>query len=66
MYTIIVAMHHTNTDIWAMLVELNIQDEKVMDQYYEFLYKHPGRVKQLFGMPYERCMTKLFAFMTRH
>jgi len=52
-------------DIWAMLMELNIQDEQVMDQCYEFLCEHPGRVKQLFEMPYERRMTKLFAFMTR-
>jgi len=48
-----------------MLVELNIQDEQLMDQCYEFLCDHPGRVKQLFGMPYERRMTKLFGFMTR-
>ena len=48
-----------------MLVELNIQDEQVMDQCYEFLCEHPVIVKQLFGMPYERRMTKLFPFMTR-
>jgi len=56
---------YSESDIWAMLVELNIQDKQVMDQCYEFLCEHPGRVKQLFGMPYERRMTKLFAFMTR-
>ena len=57
---------YSESDIWAMLVELNIQDEQLMDQCYEFLCDHPGRVKQLFGMPYERRMTKLFGFMTRH
>ena len=56
---------YLESDIWAMLVELNIQDEQLMDQCYEFLCDHPGRVKQLFGMPYERRMTKLFGFMTR-
>ena len=56
---------YSESDIWAMLVELNIQDEQVMDQCYEILCEHPGRVKQLFGMSYERRMTKLFAFMTR-
>jgi len=48
-----------------MLVELNIQDEQVMDQSYEFLCEHPERVKKLFGMSYEHHMTKLFAFMIR-
>ena len=57
---------YSESDIWAMLVELNIQDEQLMDQCYEFLCDHPRRVKQLFGMPYERRMTKLFGFMTRH
>jgi len=33
-----------------MLVELNIQDEQLMDQCYEFLCDHSERVKQLFGM----------------
>jgi len=56
---------YSEFDIWAMLVELNIQDKQVINQCYEFLCEHPGRVKQLFGMPYERRMTKLFAFMTR-
>jgi len=49
-----------------MLVELNIQDEQVIDQCYDFLCEHLGRVKQLIGMPYERRMKKLFAFVTRH
>ncbi|KAK8472302.1 hypothetical protein PHAVU_002G170601 [Phaseolus vulgaris] len=57
---------YSESDIWAMLVELNIQDEQLMDQCYEFLCDHLRRVKQLFGMPYERRMTKLFGFMTRH
>jgi len=56
---------YSESDIWAMLVELNIQDEQLMDQCYKFLCDHPGRVKQLFGMPYERHITKLFGFMTR-
>ncbi len=37
-----------------------------MDQCYEFLCEHLGKVQQLFGMSYERRMTKLFAIMTRH
>jgi len=56
---------YSKSDIWTMLVELNISDEQVMDQCYEFVCEHPERVKQLFGMPYERRMTKLIGFMTR-
>ncbi|ESW13068.1 hypothetical protein PHAVU_008G165300 [Phaseolus vulgaris] len=36
---------YSKSDIWAMLVELNIQDEQLMDQCYEFLCDHPGRGK---------------------
>jgi len=56
---------YSESDIWAMLVELNISDEQVMDQCYEFLCEHPDRVKQLFEIPYEHRMTKLIGFMTR-
>jgi len=47
-----------------MLVEVNIQDEDLLDNYYDFLCGHPNAVKQLFGLPLERRMRKFVKIMT--
>jgi len=48
-----------------MLIDLNIHDEVVMDQCYDFLYENPAIAMRVFGMPKERRMAKLFKIMTR-
>jgi len=55
---------YSKSDIWEMLVEVNIQDEDLLDNYYDFLCGHPNAVKQLFGLPLERRMRKFVKIMT--
>ena len=56
---------YSPSDIWSMLIDLNIQDEAVMDQCYDFLCENPAIAMRVFGMPKERRMAKLFNIMTR-
>jgi len=49
-----------------MLIDLNIKDEAVMDQCYEFLCENPAITMQVFGMSKVRRMAKLFNIVTRH
>jgi len=55
---------YSESNIWEMLVEMNIQDEDLLDNCYDFLCGHPNAVKQLFGLPLERRMRKLVKIMT--
>ena len=52
------------SDIWKMLVEMNIQDEDPLDNCYDFFCGHPNAVKQLFGLPLERRMKKFVEIIT--
>jgi len=52
-------LQYSKSDIWEMLVEMNIQDEDLLDNCYDFLCGHLNVVKQLFGLPLERRMRKL-------
>ena len=49
---------YSESDIWKMLVEMNIQDEDLLDNCYDFLCCHPNAIKNLFGLPLERRMRK--------
>ena len=40
---------YSESDIWAMLVKLNIQDEQLMDQCYEFLCDIPEELSNYLG-----------------
>ena len=57
---------YLSSDIWSMLIDLNIKDEAVMDQCYEFLCENPAITMQVFGMSKVRRMAKLFNIVTRH
>jgi len=46
-----------------MLVEMNIQDEDLLDNCYNFMCGHPNAVKQLFSIPLERQMRKFVEIM---
>ncbi|KAK8473516.1 hypothetical protein PHAVU_001G156300 [Phaseolus vulgaris] len=54
---------YSESDIWAMLVELNIQDEQLMDQCYKFLCDHPGRIIKCqdnkMPLPYANLITRI-------
>jgi len=56
---------YSPSNIWSILFDLNIQDEVVMDQCYDFLCENPVIAMRVFGMPKERRMEKLFNIMTR-
>jgi len=55
---------YSESNIWEMLVEMNIQDGDLLDNCYDFLCGHPNVVKQLFGLPLERRRRKLVKIMT--
>ena len=47
-----------------MLEEMNIEDEDLFDNYYDFSCGHPNAVKQLFDLPLKRRMGKLMKILT--
>jgi len=61
----ITSYQYSKSDIWSLLVDMSISDENILDQCYDFLCENPAKVKQLFGLPAKRRMTKLFNMMTR-
>ena len=54
------------SNIWSMVLDLNIQDEVVMDQCYDFLCENQTIAMRVFGMPKEWKIAKLFNIMTTH
>jgi len=60
----ITSYQYFESNIWSLLVDMNISDENLLDQCYNFLCENPTKVKQLFGLPAQRRMTK-FNMMTR-
>jgi len=55
---------YSESDIWEMLVDMNIQDEDLLDNCYDFLCGHPNAIKQLFDLTLEQRMRKLVKIMT--
>jgi len=61
----IASYQYSESDIWSLLVDMNNSDENLLDQCYDFLCENPAKVKQLFGLPVQRRMTKLFNMKTQ-
>jgi len=55
---------YTESDIWDMLVQLNIPNDAIMEQCYEYLCSNPALVKCIFGMPLNHRLTKLMSIIT--
>ena len=55
---------YSEFDIWEMLVEMNIKDEDLLDNYFNFQCGHPNEVKKLFGLSLEQRIRKLVKIMT--
>jgi len=61
------SVHYSESEIWQMLVELNIGNEDLFDHYYETLCSNQPLAKLLFGMPIDRRLKKLLDVMNmRH
>jgi len=45
------AMQYLESEIWDMLVQLNLDDEDLLKQYYDYLCDNPKLVRLLFGLP---------------
>jgi len=56
---------YTKSDIWDMLLQLNIPNDAIMEKCYEYLCSNPALVKRLFGMPPNHRLTKLMSIITR-
>ncbi|WVZ07362.1 hypothetical protein V8G54_020708 [Vigna mungo] len=54
---------YSESDIWEMLAGMNIQEETVMEQYYDFLCTNPVYTKRLMGLPPNRRWNKLIKMM---
>lgn len=50
---------YLESDIWEMLAGMNIQEETIMEQYYDFLCTNPVYTKRLMGLPPNRRWNKL-------
>jgi len=55
---------YIESDIWDMLVQLNIPDDAIMEQCYEYLCSNVTLGKGLFGMPPNHRLTKLMSIIT--
>ncbi|KAL2338656.1 hypothetical protein Fmac_013102 [Flemingia macrophylla] len=45
------AVQYSELDIWEMLVCMNLPDEQIMVQCYDWLCNNPSHVRRLFGLP---------------
>ena len=59
----ITSYQYSESDIWSLLVDMNISDENLLDN--AILCENLAKVKQLFGLHAQRRMTKLFNMMTQ-
>jgi len=57
---------YSESDIWKMLVHMNIHDDDVLDSCYDFMCAPPNVVKQLLGMSLEQRMKNLVKIMTKN
>ncbi|KAL2341132.1 hypothetical protein Fmac_009072 [Flemingia macrophylla] len=44
-------VQYSESDIWEMLVRMNLPDEQIMVQCYDWLCNNPSHVRRLFGLP---------------
>nr|KYP50468.1 hypothetical protein KK1_027720 [Cajanus cajan] len=56
-------VQYSESNIWDMLVSMNLQDEQVMVQCYDFLCNNPSHVRRLFGLPPHLRLNQLLKFM---
>jgi len=54
---------YTESDIWEMLAGMNIQEENLMEQCYDYLCSNPTHTKRLMGMPQHLRLNKLYSMM---
>ncbi|KAL2348929.1 hypothetical protein Fmac_002929 [Flemingia macrophylla] len=56
-------VQYSESDIWEMLVDLNLPDEQIMVQYYDWLCNNPSDVRRLFGLPQHLRLNQLLKIM---
>ncbi|BAT83427.1 uncharacterized protein HKW66_Vig0110600 [Vigna angularis] len=55
---------YSESDVWEMLAGMNIQEESIMEHYYDFLCTNPVYTKRLMGLPPNLRWNKLIKMMT--
>nr|KYP70601.1 hypothetical protein KK1_009821 [Cajanus cajan] len=56
-------VQYSESNIWDMLVAMNLEDEQVMVQCYDFLCNNPSHVRRLFGLPPHLRLNQLLKFI---
>ncbi|KAL2320733.1 hypothetical protein Fmac_029702 [Flemingia macrophylla] len=56
-------VQYSESDIWEMLVCMNLLDEQIMVQCYDWLCNNPSHVMRLFGMPPHLRLNQLLKLM---
>ncbi|KAL2322065.1 hypothetical protein Fmac_026444 [Flemingia macrophylla] len=56
-------VQYSESDIWEMLVGLNLPDEQIMVQCYDWLCNNPSDVRRLFGLPQHLRLNQLLKIM---
>ncbi|KAL2342518.1 hypothetical protein Fmac_003803 [Flemingia macrophylla] len=54
---------YSESDIWEMLVAMNLPDEQIMIQCYDWLCNNPSHVRRLFGLPPHLRLNQLLKLM---
>ncbi|XP_047171435.1 uncharacterized protein LOC124839604 isoform X2 [Vigna umbellata] len=54
---------YSESDVWEMLAGMNIQEESIMEHYYDFLCTNPVYTKRLMGLPPNLRWNKLIEMM---
>ncbi|BAT91535.1 hypothetical protein VIGAN_07013800 [Vigna angularis var. angularis] len=55
---------YTEADIYEMLTSMNIADENLLDQCYDFLCGNPTCTKRLMGLPPHKRWNKLWKMIS--
>ncbi|KAL2320268.1 hypothetical protein Fmac_029237 [Flemingia macrophylla] len=56
-------VQYSESDIWEMLVAMNLPDEQIMVQCYDWLCNNPSHVRRLFGLPPHLRLNQLLKLM---
>nr|KYP59499.1 hypothetical protein KK1_014935 [Cajanus cajan] len=56
-------VQYSESDIWEMLVAMNLPDEQIMVQCYDWLCNNPSHVRRLFGLPSHLRLNQLLKLM---
>ncbi|KAL2337662.1 hypothetical protein Fmac_012108 [Flemingia macrophylla] len=56
-------VQYSESDIWEMLVCMNLPDEQIMVQCYDWLCNNPSHVRRLFGLPPHLRLNQLLKLM---